>query len=164
MIGWLNKEHLKQFVSILQGNRAHKTSTEQFFRWHKVNYMYFLHSSYKDMVLMSQQYDTIWLQFYYNQANRGNISLYFIYITVVRCYSIQWYDYRSFLPRPFFSLRMRKYKFKGYERLSLLEQVMFILRVSLCFLLWIPASIFLHFPHVPLNKDRNPIFFNLTFR
>ena len=72
MIGWLNKEHLKQFVSILQGNRAHKTSTEQFFRWHKVNYMYFLHSSYKNMVLMSQQYDTIWFQFYYNQGYRGN--------------------------------------------------------------------------------------------
>ena len=54
---------------------------------------------------------------------------------------------------------MRKYKFKGYERLSLLEQVVFILRVLLCFLLWIPASISLHFPHVPLNEDRNLILF-----
>ena len=54
---------------------------------------------------------------------------------------------------------MRKYKLKSYERLSLFEQVVFILSVLLCFLLWIPASISLHFPHVPLNEDRNLILF-----
>ena len=80
---------------------------------------------------------------------------------VVRCYGIRRYDYRYFQPRPFFFLRMRKYKLKSYERLSLFEQVLFILRVLLCFLLWIPASISLHFPHVPLNEDRNLIFLTL---
>ena len=80
-----------------------------------------------------------------------------IIVLFVRCYGIQWYDYRSFLPRPFFSLRMCKYKFKGYERLSLLEQVVFILRVLLCFLLWIPASISFSFPERKEGREGTSI-------